>query len=76
MAEAAIRRLRGRWSSTRSARITWPSNWLYERPAGSSIFSHAGVELWAVLMLEGPEQGMPVIQRFFDWMASTSRVIA
>jgi hypothetical protein len=34
------------------------------------------VELWAVLMLEGPEQGMPVIQRFFDWMASTSRVIA
>lgn len=51
-------------------------DWLYERPAGGRIFSHAGVELWAVLMLEGPEQGMPVIQRFFDWMASTSRVTA
>ena len=50
-------------------------DWLYERPQGGRIFVHSGVELWAVLMLEGP-QGLPVIQGFFDWFASTSKVAA
>jgi hypothetical protein len=51
-------------------------DWLYERPEGGRIFAHAGVELWAVLMLEGPEQGIPVIQGIFDWLAETSKVAA
>lgn len=50
-------------------------DWLYERPQGGRIFVHSGVELWAVLMLEGP-QGLPVIQKFFDWLAETSKVAA
>lgn len=53
-----------------------PVDWLYERPAGGRIFVHAGVELWAVLMLEGPVQGLPIVQRFFDWLASSSKVTA
>lgn len=50
-------------------------DWLYERPKGGRIFVHSGVELWAVLMLEGP-QGLPVIQGFFDWLSQTSKVAA
>lgn len=50
-------------------------DWLCERPGGGRIFVHSGVELWAVLMLEGP-QGLPVIQGFFDWLAETSKVAA
>lgn len=50
-------------------------DWLYERPEGGRIFVHSGVELWAVLMLEGP-QGLPVIQGFFDWLSQTSKVAA
>lgn len=50
-------------------------DWLYDRPKGGRIFVHSGVELWAVLMLEGP-QGLPVIQGFFDWLAKTSKVAA
>ncbi|MBK1795832.1 hypothetical protein JHL21_15160 [Devosia sp. WQ 349] len=51
-------------------------DWLYERPEGGRIFVHSGVELWAVLMLEGPDQGIPVIQAIFDWLAQTSQVAA
>lgn len=51
-------------------------DWLYERPRGGRIFAHSGVELWAVLMLDGPEKGLPLIQRFFDWFAQTSKVPA
>lgn len=50
-------------------------DWLYDRPEGGRIFVHSGVELWAVLMLEGP-QGLPVIQGFFDWLSQTSKVAA
>lgn len=50
-------------------------DWLFERPRGGRIFVHSGVELWAVLMLEGP-QGLPIIQGFFDWLAETSKVAA
>lgn len=51
-------------------------DWIYERPGGGRIFVHSGVELLAVLMLEGPEQGIPVIQGIFDWLAETSTVAA
>lgn len=50
-------------------------DWLYDRPEGGRIFVHSGVELWAVLMLEGP-QGLPVIQGFFDWLSQTAKVAA
>lgn len=51
-------------------------DWLWERPGGGRIFAHAGVELLAVLMLEGPEQGLPALQRIFDWLAATSGLSA
>lgn len=50
-------------------------DWIYDRPQGGRIFVHSGVELWAVLMLDGP-QGLPVIQGFFDWLAANSKVAA
>lgn len=49
-------------------------DWLHHRARGGRLFVHSGVELWAVLMLEGPEQGIPVMQTIFDWLAQTSAV--
>ena len=51
----------------------WPLDWIYTRDSGGRIFMHAGNDIWGFFMIGSP-QNLPLVQRFFDWLASSSNL--
>lgn len=51
----------------------WPLDWISTRASGGRIFMHAGNDLWGFMMIGSP-QNLPYVQRFFDWLASSSAI--
>ena len=51
----------------------WPLDWIVERPSGGRIFVHGGNDIWSFFMTGAPGN-LALVQRFFDWLADTSRM--
>ncbi|PLW77199.1 hypothetical protein [Cohaesibacter celericrescens] len=51
----------------------WPLDWIATRSTGGRLFMHAGNDFWGFWMIGSP-QNLPIVQRLFDWLATSSNI--